>query len=65
MKTYRIKGEEASTMRIEKDLGESYMVVISRNREFFEETITENMSKELFDMCLRTGYLVENIPATA
>ena len=35
------------------------MARIYRDEDGFEETIENFMSRELFEMCLRTGYIIE------
>lgn len=61
MKTYYItnannRGHYLSILN-ESEAG--FMTRIYREEDGYEETIENFMSRELFDICLRTGYIVE------
>ena len=60
MKTYSImsaKGNDYLTVLNETDSG--YMVRIFKDEDGCETITDDFMSADLFDMCVRTGYLVE------
>ncbi len=56
---YRVKGEALYTTYVEivEDVGDSYKVLMKRVTESSVREKTEMMSKHLFDLCLRTGFL--------
>lgn len=60
MKTYSImsaKGNDYLTVLNKTDAG--YMVRIFKDEDGCEKVTDDFMSTELFDMCVRTSYLVE------
>ena len=60
MKTYSImsaKGSDYLTVLNKTEAG--YMVRIFKDEDGSEKVTDDFMSAELFDMCVRTGYLVE------
>ncbi|MBO8450929.1 MAG: hypothetical protein IAA96_07475 [Spirochaetes bacterium] len=60
MKTYYImgaKGHSCLTILNETDAG--FMTRIYKDEDGWEETIDDFLSRDLFEMCVRTGYLVE------
>lgn len=60
MKLYRIQGDEAtSRLEVIKEEPSSVAVRIVRSWGDYEKVSEEKMSRELFDTCIRTGYLAE------
>ncbi len=60
MKTYSImsaKGNDYLSVLNETEVG--YMVRIFKDEDGYEKITDDFMSSELFEMCVRTGYLVE------
>ena len=46
-------------MTILKELNDGYVIKIVRDMDGYEEVKTDFLSKELFESCIRTGYLTE------
>lgn len=46
-------------MMIIREMDDGFVVRIVRDKDGFEEVKTDYISKELFDSCIRTGYLAE------
>ena len=46
-------------MTIEKEEEDGYIVKIVRDKDGYEEVTTDFLSNELFESCLRTGYIKE------
>lgn len=46
-------------MTVLKETDEGYMIKIVHDLDGYEEVKTDFLSKELFDCCLRTGYITE------
>jgi len=61
MKTFAIKGAEgaSSVLELVNEIENGYLVRIVRQREDWEDVSEEFMTRELFDTCVRTGYLAE------
>lgn len=61
MKNYYIRSAIGSQdyLSILGNAHNGFMVRIYRDLDGYEETIDDFMSTELFDSCLRTGYLTE------
>lgn len=61
MKTFAIKSTERSPSILEliTEIENGYVVRIVRKREDWEDISEEFMTRELFDTCVRTGYLAE------
>ncbi len=61
MVQYRVKGEAQFTTYVEivEELGDSYRVLMKRVTESSVRERSEMMSKHLFELCLRTGFLTE------
>ncbi|MBQ9494520.1 MAG: hypothetical protein IJR50_02640 [Treponema sp.] len=61
MKHYTLKsiGNSSDYMTIVREMEDGYVVRIVRDKDGYEETKTDYISKELFESCIRTGYLVE------
>ena len=60
MLQYRIKGsaDSYSMMEIIKEKSDGYDICITREYENYSEQSSTFMSRELFDSCLRTGYII-------
>lgn len=61
METYSLKGHGNShdSIRIMKELEEGFVVKIIRDKDGFEDISTDFLSRDLFESCLRTGYLTK------
>lgn len=61
MKSYTLKsiGKSSDYMTIVREMDEGYVVRIVRDMDGYDEVKTDYISKELFDSCIRTGYLTE------
>ncbi|MCQ2595370.1 MAG: hypothetical protein MJ196_08905 [Treponemataceae bacterium] len=73
METYSLRTLNASNdfVTILRETDEGYVIRIVRDKDGYDEVTNEFMTKELFDTCIRTGYLKkvqrveENLVATA
>jgi hypothetical protein len=56
---YRVKGEGSFTTYVEilEEFDDSYRLVMKRVTESSVREKTEMMSKHLFELCVRTGFL--------
>ena len=53
-------------LTVEKELEDGFVVRIVRDKDGYEETVTDFISKILFESCIRTGYLTKiEIPQNA
>ncbi|OHD82944.1 MAG: hypothetical protein A3J97_11405 [Spirochaetes bacterium RIFOXYC1_FULL_54_7] len=61
MKTFAIKSTDLSPSILElvTEIENGYVVRIVRRREDWEDVSEEFMTRELFETCVRTGYLAE------
>jgi hypothetical protein len=61
MKTFAIKSTDLSPSILElvTEIENGYVVRIVRTREDWEDVSEEFMTRELFETCVRTGYLAE------
>ena len=61
MKTYYIVNAKGliDYLSILNESESGFMARIYRDEDGFEETIENFMSRELFELCLRTGYIIE------
>jgi hypothetical protein len=59
MECYALKGygETKDYMQIVKKLDDGFIVKIVRDMDGYDDITTDFMSQELFDTCLRTGYI--------
>ena len=59
MKRYNVKTIPGCTEYIEvlRELDDEYLVRFTRNRDGNVKTTEETISKQLFSICLQTGYL--------
>jgi hypothetical protein len=64
MKQFAIKGsrETPSVLELVGESENGFYVRIRREKDGWEDVRDEFMTRELFDTCLRTGYLAE-VPA--
>ncbi|MBQ1198331.1 MAG: hypothetical protein UH788_01165 [Treponemataceae bacterium] len=69
MQTYLLKSHSQSNdyMTLLEEVDEGYIVRIVRDKDGYEEVITDFISKMLFDSCVRTGYItkVEDVKLSA
>jgi hypothetical protein len=61
MKSYTLKsiGNSSDYMTVIREMEDGYVVRIVRDRDGYNEVKTDYISRELFDSCIRTGYLTE------
>ncbi|MFA6857680.1 MAG: hypothetical protein WCR31_10765 [Treponema sp.] len=61
MKSYTLKsiGNTSDYMTVVREMEDGYVVRIVRDRDGYNEVKTDYISRELFDSCIRTGYLTE------
>ncbi|MFC2331094.1 MAG: hypothetical protein ACFNKL_08540 [Treponema sp.] len=61
MKSYSLKslGNKNDYMTVLKETKEGYVIRIVRDMDGYDDVKTDFLSKELFECCIRTGYLSE------
>ena len=61
MKSYTLKsiGKNTDYMTIIREMEDGYVVKIVRDLDGYQDIKTDYISRELFESCLRTGYLTE------
>ncbi len=61
MKTFAIKstGLAPSVLELVNEIENGYLVRIVRKHEDWEDVSEEFMTRELFETCMRTGYIAE------
>lgn len=61
MKTFSIKSADCSPSVLElvNEMEDGFVVRIVRHRDDWEDVSEEFMTRELFDTCVRTGYIYE------
>lgn len=61
MKTFAIKSADnaPSILELVNEIEDGYMVRIVRHRDHWDDVSEEYMTRELFDTCMRTGYIYE------
>jgi len=61
MKQFAIKGYDTtpSVMELLEEIENGFIVRIIRTRDDWEDVSEEFISKDLFETCLRTGYIAE------
>jgi hypothetical protein len=61
MKTFAIKSADCAPSELElvNEIEDGYIVRIVRHREDWEDVSEEFMTRELFETCVRTGYIYE------
>ena len=59
MKSYSLKslGNKNDYMTVLKETKEGYVIRIVRDMDGYDDVKTDFLSKELFECCIRTGYL--------
>lgn len=73
METYALRTLQDSNdfVTILKETDDGYIIRIVRDKDGYDEVTKEFLSKEMFESCIRTGYLtkveskVEDLVATA
>ena len=67
MKSYSLKslGNKKDYMTIIAEKEDGYVIRIVRDQDGYEDVKTDWLSKELFESCLRTGFLTEMDPVEA
>lgn len=61
MKNYSLKslGNKNDYMTILKETDDGYVIKIVRDLDGYEDVKNDFLSRELFESCIRTGYLTE------
>lgn len=61
MKFYRLKSHNQSLdyMEIVSEAEDGFIVKIVRDQDGYEDVTTDFISNELFETCLRTGYITK------
>ncbi|MCI5606077.1 MAG: hypothetical protein SOT46_03855 [Treponema sp.] len=61
MKSYTLKsiGKNTDYMTIIREMDDGFVVRIVRDLDGYQDVKTDYISRELFDSCIRTGYLTE------
>ncbi|MCF0243089.1 MAG: hypothetical protein HUK25_10645 [Treponema sp.] len=61
MKSFALKsiGNKQDFLTIVREMDDGFVVRIIRDMDGYEDVKTDYISKELFESCLRTGYLTE------
>lgn len=61
MESYLLKSHSQSNdyMTLLEEVNDGYIVKIVRDKDGYEEVITDFISKILFESCLRTGYITK------
>lgn len=54
---YQIKGTPGTTVVVLDDKSDLMSLLVTRDYDGYKEHKKETMKKEMFDMCLRTGYI--------
>jgi len=54
---YQIKGTPGTTVVVLDEKNEKMSLLVTRDFDGYKEHKKETMKKEMFDMCLRTGYI--------
>lgn len=61
MKSYTLKsiGKNTDYMTIIREMDDGFVVRIVRDLDGYKDVKTDYISRELFESCIRTGYLTE------
>ncbi|MCQ2598399.1 MAG: hypothetical protein MJ181_11205 [Treponema sp.] len=61
MKSFALKsiGNKQDFLTIVREMDDGFVVRIIRDLDGYEDVKTDYISKELFESCIRTGYLTE------
>lgn len=54
---YQIKGTPGTTIVVLDEKNESMSLLVTRDFDGYKEHKKESMKKDMFEMCLRTGYI--------
>ena len=67
MKSFTLKsiGKSTDYLTIVREMDDGYVVRITRDMDGYEDVKTDYISKEIFESCIRTGYLTEVREAVA
>ncbi|MDR1948709.1 MAG: hypothetical protein LBQ38_04895 [Spirochaetaceae bacterium] len=67
MKRYYIKCEHGRIEYVDilRETADGFMVRVTRIRDNYEKNIEEFLSAELFEICLKTGYIYETENTTS
>lgn len=57
--TLKCIGKNTDYMTIVREMEDGFVVKIVRDLDGYKDIKTDYISKELFDSCIRTGYLVD------
>lgn len=55
---YQIKGTPGTTVVVLDEESDLMSLLVTRDYEGYKEHKKETMKKDMFEMCLRTGYIV-------
>ncbi len=63
MKTYRVKGDSPAVtyVQVSEEHEEEILLVVTKLNGEDERSHKERISHELFQMCIETGYLIEDV----
>ncbi len=61
MECYSLKGHACTNdyMMIMREMDEGYVVRIVRDKDGYEDVTTDFISRDLFESCVRTGYVTK------
>ncbi|MBQ9630613.1 MAG: hypothetical protein IJR49_03400 [Treponema sp.] len=61
MRHYTLKsiGSKYDYMTVVREMEDGFVVRIVRDKDGYDDIKTDYISRELFESCIRTGYLVE------
>ncbi|MBB6482013.1 hypothetical protein [Spirochaeta isovalerica] len=62
---YQIKGTPGATVVVLDENTEVLSLLVTRDYDGYKEHKKETMKKEMFEMCLRTGYITPEEAAVA
>ena len=54
---YQIKGTPGTTVVVLDEKSDSMSLLVTRDFDGYKEHKKETMKKEMFEMCIRTGYM--------
>lgn len=62
MKTYRVKGDGPAVtyVQVSEENEEDILLIVTKFNAEDERTHEERISRDLFQMCIETGYLIED-----
>ena len=62
---YQIKGTPEATVVVLDEKSDVMSLLVTRDYDGYKEHKKESMKKEMFEMCLRTGYITPEKAALA